>query len=108
MWKRQKGGKYERTCCTCGGTGKETLDQRGSNCGCPWDRCEEVDHPSNTANHSDAKYKGIWNKVVRCNRCGLFWVIYFESQDDSWDVPGPECIGICLPAEDWQPGKEKP
>lgn len=104
-WIYQPDGTYQRPCSTCHGKGHETLDKRfsGGNCNCPWENCEDLDHPSNTANHPDDKYKGVWHKVTRCNKCGLFWLVYFEYGDDSLDIPGPECLGKYLPEDTWTP-----
>ena len=104
-WKRHGEGEYRRPCPNCCGCGYEKIkaDDRFTGCCCPWEGCEEVDHPSNTANNPDAKYKGVWHKIERCNKCHLFWLVYFESGDDSLDIPGPELIGSKLPKDDWRP-----
>ena len=106
-WKHVGEGKYDRQCRVCGGTGTEHLDHWKTKCGCPYDHCEYVDHPGNASNLPDCKDRGILWQVTRCDICGMFWCLYFESQDDSWDVPSPECLGRDIPPDDWRPGRAK-
>jgi len=98
-WKRTKDG-WERSCKHCAGTGKETLFRDGACYGCPYNDVEEVEHPANSKREDG----GIGHTVVRCNRCGGVWLVYFDYQDDSWDVPKPEYLGTKIPDLKWRKG----
>ena len=101
MWKRGSAGKYERDCRHCLGTGKEELHARHFPC-CPNNgNMEVVEHPANSSKE-DMKDFGIAHHLERCNDCGNIWMTYFECQDDSWDVPGPELIGKAVPPDEWR------
>lgn len=97
-WRKSKGKDgYERRCSHCDGTGNETLTTRRShNCNCPFGSMDKVEHPANTASGAIRSY------IERCNGCGLFWWVSEEASDDSLDIPGPVCLGVNLPGEDWR------
>lgn len=103
-WKKNDRGDYERPCRACGGRGVEGLAPGRSGCDCPWgENCEDVDHPANTRPDEHGWMPGIACKLVRCDRCRSVWLVYYETCDDSWDVPAPERLGYEIPPGDWRP-----
>lgn len=97
-WKRIAPDHYERSCRCCSGTGKEVLRRQYSACDC-YDHLKVVEHPANSSGEF-----GVGHRVERCDKCGMFWLVYFEYGDDSIDLPSPEMIGPKLPEDDWRPG----
>jgi hypothetical protein len=93
MWTwDEKKRKYVRPCRTCNGSGQEELCRRAGKCDCPWGgENEDIDHPENDNS------RGIGHKLIRCNKCGSIWRIYYETTDDSWDVPAPERLPDGIP-----------
>lgn len=104
-WKRKPDGTYERACRSCSGRGIEALDRRWSKCPC--DNKTVVEHPGNSCYDPKRKHCSVGWRVERCNDCGLFWCVWFETGDDSVDYPSPECLGKNLPYDDWKPGGGK-
>jgi hypothetical protein len=86
----------EQRCYKCKGTG--WLKHR-----CAPNRVN--DHPFN-----ERELKQSWGigKYVALCGCGMFWLMYYECGDDSWDVPDPEPIGYVRPAEDYDPNECTP
>src|SRR5438552_1783084 len=102
----KNGRDYERKCSHCHGTGIESLFRRGQCQACPWEKTSDVAHPANTPRNLHGGYDvGIAHKLVRCDVCGGVWMVYFETSDDSWDVPAPEYVGTAIPNDAWRIGQ---
>ena len=92
-WK-WNGKSWARPCPTCEGNGVEILFNDVNRLCCPWGFMDDIEHPENT---KKGDLSGIGHKLVRCNKCGQIWRVFYEIGDDSWDVPQPECLGREIP-----------
>lgn len=97
------GDVYRKPCEHCAGTGY-LVHSKYSVHHCV-DHWEEIDHPANSKYDTSRAPGGIGHMLMLCNVCHRVWVYYVELSDDSWDVPGPECIGTVIPGLDWRVGQ---
>lgn len=101
-WKKNKEGVYEQRCPHCEGSGRLTLFADGKwSCGCPGEHMDNIDHPSNTRGEL------VGHRLERCRKCGLVWLCYHQTSEDSLDIPGPVCLGNVIPDDDWRPEENK-